>query len=73
MKSVHLRTNVPHSKWYLPDRGNIGDIRLLSWGKFFTVQGGLKRPHILLKPDICHIFLNKVKFCVITVFRGNFF
>ena len=38
MKSVLLRTNVVHSKWYLLDRGNTGDIRLLSWGKFFTVQ-----------------------------------
>ena len=25
-------------------RGNIGDIRLTSWCKFFTVRGGAKRP-----------------------------
>ena len=31
-------------KWQLLNQSNIADIRLTSWGEFFTPQGGAKRP-----------------------------
>ena len=44
MELIHPWTNIVQSKWQLPDRSNIVDIRLTSWDKIFTVQGGVKRP-----------------------------
>ena len=43
MESVHPLTKIVQRNWQLLDRDYIGDIRLTSWGKFFTVQGA-KRP-----------------------------
>ena len=44
MESIRPETNIFPNKWQLLDRGNSGDIMLTSWDKFFTVQGGAKRP-----------------------------
>ena len=38
MESVHPLKKIFQRNWQLLDRGYTGDIRLTSWGKFFTVQ-----------------------------------
>ena len=43
MELIHP-TTIFQSKSQPPSRGNIGDVKLTSWGKFLTVKGGAKRP-----------------------------